>query len=99
MERLPDYQHRLQDLREQIDRLDESILQLLSRRADLVLKISALKVGQAVPLYAPWREEEILNRLKCLNPGPLYDQAVEEIFRAILKKSLELVHRAEGGRR
>lgn len=94
MDEAPQYLDRLTELREEIDQIDRDILRLLNRRAEIVLIIRSLKARQKVPLYAPWREEKILERLKALNPGPLYDQAVEEIFRTILKESLELV---EGG--
>ena len=87
------HSEQLAALRAQIDQVDRDILSLLNRRAELVLAIRSLKAGQNMPLYAPWREEQIFERLKALNPGPLYDQAIEEIFRTILKKSLELVEK------
>lgn len=97
MDEAPEYLDRLTKMRGEIDQVDREILRLLNRRAEMVLAIRALKAGQNVPLYAPWREEEILERLKALNPGPLYDQVVEKIFRTILKGSLELVEEAGGG--
>lgn len=96
MDKVPDYSDRLTELRMEIDQIDRQILRLLNHRAETVLIIRALKTGQNAPLYAPWREGEILERLKSLNPGPLYDQAVEKIFQTILRESLELVSKNGG---
>jgi len=97
MDIVREYLDRLTELRQEIDQIDQQILYFLNRRAETVLAIRALKAGQDMPLFAPWREEEILGRLKSLNPGLFYDQAIEEIFRVILKESLALMQREDGG--
>jgi len=38
----------------------------------------------------PQREQEILGRLKKLNPGPLDDRAIETIYRTILSESIRI---------
>ena len=48
-------------LRQQIDALDDELLALLSRRAQLAHRIGALKAG--APAYRPERESEILRRV------------------------------------
>ena len=56
-------------LRREIDALDDELLALLNRRADLARRIGALKQG--APAYRPERESEILRRVGERNPGAL----------------------------
>ena len=71
--------------REQIDNIDDQLLKLLNRRAELSLSIRQLKCDNAVSLFDPKREEEIVERLCKNNPGPLYDDDVRRLFLAIMK--------------
>lgn len=77
--RIPDELNRC---REQIDAIDDQLLQLISRRAQLARAIGALKNGS--PIYRPEREAQILRRVIGQNPGPLANEAVTAIFRTIM---------------
>ncbi len=78
----------LQRLRAEIDRLDEEVLQRLSRRAAIAGEIGRLKGGAAA--YRPEREAQVLRRIAGLNPGPLGEETVRRIFREIMSACLAL---------
>jgi len=75
----------LKKLRNHIDHVDHSLLELLTRRARLVKKIGSIKEKSGQPIFAPERERALLADLKSLNRGPLSNEAVENLF-------LEVVH-------
>ena len=77
----------LDRLRGEIDRVNDSILELLNERARYARAIGTLKVGQA---YRPEREAEVLRRMKERNPGPLSDATVAFLFREIMSACLAL---------
>lgn len=76
--------------REQIDQLDKQIVSLLNERASHSLAIRALKPGARMGLYDPAREEEIFQRIESFNEGPIYNDNLREIYRAILKVMKEI---------
>lgn len=78
----------LQRLRAEIDRLDEEVLQRLSRRAEIAHEIGRVKGGAVV--YRPEREAQVLRRITGLNQGPLADGTVWHIFREIMSACLAL---------
>lgn len=84
-------EEKIDNLRKQIDQVDETIVKSLNERAKLVLSIKSLKSRQGVPIYDPRREEEIFEHLTRTNQGPLYDDDVKEIYEKILQvmKALE----------
>ncbi len=71
----------LDRLRQEIDRIDDRILELLSERARLAKAIGHLKNGS---VYRPEREAQIVRRLLATNAGPLPGESVERIFREIM---------------
>ncbi len=82
--------NKLKKLRAEIDRIDEKILELLNKRAEVVLEIAKVKSAEKVGFYSPEREREILERLQHLNKGPFPNDALKVIFREILSASLSL---------
>jgi chorismate mutase/prephenate dehydratase len=74
----------LKKIREQIDRLDESLLKVLNERGRLVETIGRLKQRKSQGVYVPSREKSLLQRLKRLNPGPLSSQAVSDVFNSVM---------------
>ena len=78
----------LQRLRAEIDRLDEEVLQRLSRRAEIAHEIGRVKGGAVV--YRPEREAQVLRRITALNKGPLSEATVWRIFREIMSACLAL---------
>lgn len=82
---------RIQELRSQIDDIDSRVVALLNERARIVLEIKRVKDVSGVPIYDARREEEIFENLRRSNEGPLYDEALREVYETVLHwmKSLE----------
>jgi chorismate mutase / prephenate dehydratase len=74
----------LKKLREQIDRLDESLLKLLNERGQLVESVGEEKLKTSQAVFVPSREKSLLQRLKRLNSGPLSNQAIQDVFNEIV---------------
>lgn len=80
----------LNNLRKDIDGIDEEILRLLNQRTEIVLKVAETKRSQNLDYYIPVREQEILTRLKTRNCGPFPNDILEAIFKEIFCASLSL---------
>lgn len=72
----------LKQHRDQIDAIDEQILLLVNERAALARQIGSLKDDGVI--YRPEREAQVLRRLQANNTGPLSNEAVSNIFRAVM---------------
>lgn len=77
-------------LREQIDRIDAHILNLLNRRAGLAMRVGQLKSRERAAVYVPSRERQVFARLAELNQGPLSNNAIRAIYREIISASRAL---------
>jgi chorismate mutase/prephenate dehydratase len=80
----------LKILRQQIDTLDDQILDLLNRRADVVVAVGKAKDEKRGEYYVPSREKAIFERLLSGNKGPFPDEGVRRVFREIISASLSL---------
>ena len=82
----------LDALRAQIDHLDEQLVRLLNKRAELAIRVGHAKArgGHRSAKYAPEREKRIFQRLARLNGGPLRPQHVRTIFREVISSCLAL---------
>ncbi len=80
----------LTEVREAIDKLDLDILDCLNRRAELAKRVGSLKTGSDEPVFKPFREKEVLERLEKLNPGPLPSEHLRAIYREIMSSSRRL---------
>lgn len=81
---------RIEELRAEIDGIDAEIVALLNRRAALALAIRELKPIVKQPLYDPRREQEIYEKLRAANEGPLFDDNLREIWDVVLHVMKEL---------
>ena len=70
----------LDELREKIDKLDDTLLKLYNERMELVDQVGEVKNTTGAPIYRPEREQAILNRLKSQNKGKLTDAAIDALF-------------------
>lgn len=73
----------LDDLRQQIDAIDESLHDLLMRRAGLVEQIGAAKVGGGLALR-PGREAQVIRRLLARHAGRFPAGALVRLWREIM---------------
>ena len=80
----------IDDIRENIDRLDSELLRIFNERASLALAIGELKKGLDLPVYDPAREKRIFLRMTAENQGPLDDQAIVRLFERVVDESRRL---------
>ena len=69
-------------LRNDIDKIDSKLLDLISKRSSIAQKVGKLK-GDGV-IYKPEREAQVLLRLLKENKGPLSDESITNIFKSII---------------
>lgn len=80
----------IDDIREEIDRLDGELLRMFNRRASLALKIGEIKKERGLPVYDPTREKRIFERMQAVNPGPLDNHAIVRLFERVIDESRRL---------
>lgn len=80
----------LEELRRQIDVLDAQIVELLNERAKVVVEVGKFKQQSKLPIYAPDREKEVLERVRQYNKGPLPNRCVEAVWRELMSGSFAL---------
>ncbi|HUR46265.1 MAG TPA: prephenate dehydratase [Candidatus Saccharimonadales bacterium] len=76
--------------RKAIDHLDEQIIKLLNERTKHVLEIGEAKLKAGEEIYAPHREQAVLQRIGKLNKGPIQPEALQTIYREIMSSALAL---------
>lgn len=74
----------LDQVRQEIDDLDQKLVELLSLRAGLAKEVGLIKGQDSRPYFTPEREREIYERLAQINPGPLQNRQIVSIFREII---------------
>ena len=72
----------LDEVRKDIDAIDDEMLKLLSKRAELSLEVKKTAGGTAA--LRRGREQAIIQRMKEANPGPFSDEAIEDIYETIV---------------
>lgn len=80
----------LKAFRQQIDKLDLQILELINKRAALAGQIGKVKSATSEHVYSPAREEEVLQNVLASNKGPLGEATIRAIFREIISGSRAL---------
>ena len=78
----------LDNLRTQIDGIDDELAALLARRMDLAAQVAAIKRETGVPVLQPAREQAILARLD-EQVEPECRPALQMIYEAIFQASRE----------
>jgi chorismate mutase len=72
------------ELRAQISAGDREVLDALNRRLELVARLKQLKQETGLAFFDPERERRMLDELRAVNAGPLSDEGVEILLRALL---------------
>ncbi len=83
-------QGKVQELRDRVDEVDRELIRALNERARIVQEIMAIKSEAGTSIYDPKREEEILQRVVEMNPGPIYDSSMRDIYELILHRIRDL---------
>lgn len=81
----------LEDLRRDIDRVDEVIVRLLNERARVVCEIGRLKKETGEPIYQPDREKKVIEHVRGIAvEGPLGSDAIARLFERIIDEARHL---------
>ena len=84
----------LDDLRNDIDRVDEVLVRLLNERARCVCEIGRLKKQLGLEVYQPDREKDVLRHVKDVAcEGPLGPDAIGRLFERIIDEARRLERR------
>jgi len=91
----------LDDLRGDIDRLDEVIVRLLNERARCACEIGRIKRLEGIDVYQPDREKQVLAHVRSVaSEGPLGPDAIARLFERIIDEARRLerlmVHQEQG---
>ncbi len=87
----PTFDPDLEEVRRRIDQIDEQVVSLLNDRAKAAIEVGRIKsqTGNS-PTYAPEREQQVLERVRRVNPGPLPDACLEAVYRELMSGSFAL---------
>src|SRR5688572_10164292 len=84
----------LDELRRDIDRVDEVLVRLLNERARCVCEIVRLKKEQGIEFYQPDREKDVLRHVReVAHEGPLGPEAIGRLFERIIDEARRLERR------
>jgi chorismate mutase-like protein len=84
----------LDDLRNNIDRVDEVLVRLLNERARCACEIGRLKKELGVEIYQPDREKQVLDHVRGVAAeGPLGPDAIARLFERIIDEARRLERR------
>src|SRR6516162_10993343 len=84
----------LEDLRKNIDRVDEVLVRLLNERARCACEIGRLKKELGVEIYQPDREKQVLDHVRGVAAeGPLGPDAIARLFERIIDEARRLERR------
>ncbi len=88
----------IEELRNDIDRIDELMVRLLNERARCACEIGRIKKDQGVEIYQPDREKQVLNHVRSVAAeGPLGPEAIARLFERIIDEARGLERRVVHG--
>ena len=88
----------LDELRDDIDRVDEVLVRLLNERARVACEIGRLKKDLGVEVYQPEREKQVLAHVRSIAAeGPLGADAIARLFERIIDEARRLERRLVHG--
>jgi chorismate mutase len=85
----------LDELRDEIDKLDKSIVHLINKRTLYAVQIGRVKGKLGLPSYSPEREKEISEKINYYLEEPLTKSALQRIYERIIDES-RAVQKEEG---
>ena len=80
----------LQAIRQKIDTIDDQLIALLNDRAELVHEVGEIKKKDGLEIYAPEREEQLLQALVAKSKGRLPEKSIRAIYREVMSAALAL---------
>jgi chorismate mutase/prephenate dehydratase len=86
----------LEKLRQDIDKLDSKIVELLNERARLSLEILKEKQKSNLPIHNQKREQQVIQNAIRQNEGPLTSEQIKIIFQIIVESCRTIQQRQKG---
>lgn len=84
----------LDELRDDIDRVDEVLVRLLNERARVAVEIGHVKKELGIEVYQPEREKQVLAHVRGVAAeGPLGPDAIARLFERIIDEARRLERR------
>jgi chorismate mutase len=84
----------LEELRRDIDRVDEVLVRLLNERARCACEVGKLKKALGIDVYQPEREKEVIAHVRSIAvEGPLGPDAIARLFERIIDEARSLERR------
>lgn len=81
----------LEEHRNEINRIDNAIVDLINERTEHVIEIGKIKQEKGGPVYRPEREKEIYDRLEASGEGkPFPTEALRAVFGEIISASRQI---------
>lgn len=77
-------------IRENIDRIDKQLVELLNERLKLAAEIGKVKRSQGGQIYVAEREDAVLRKVTGQNQGPIRQEALKAIYREIMSAAIAL---------
>lgn len=77
----------LENHRKYIDRIDKTIVALLTERMRLGLAVGSVKSARRWPIRSAEREAEVLAQVRRAAAGPLSASSAERIFEVIIEET------------
>jgi chorismate mutase-like protein len=88
----------LDELRCDIDRVDEVLVRLLNERARCVCEVGRVKKALGIEIYQPDREKDVLKHVRDVAcEGPLGSDAIGRLFERIIDEARRLERRVVHG--
>ena len=75
---------KIDDIRRQIEGLDNKIQSALIKRAELALRVGEVKRNSGAPIIQPDREAVLIRRILSRHEGPLSKEAIVRIWREMI---------------
>ena len=84
----------LDELRRDIDRVDEVLVRLLNERARCACEVGKLKKELGIEVYQPEREKQVIQHVRSIaSEGPLGPDAIARLFERIIDEARSLERR------
>jgi len=77
----------IDDLREEIDKCNIELINILKKRQIIAKQIGIIKKAKNIKTYDPLREKVIINKMKSFSDENLSEEMIENIFKEILLAS------------
>ena len=78
---------RIDEIRKEIDFIDNQLLRLFNERASLAIDLGQIKKEKGLDIYDPDRELGIIEMMFNQNEGPLDEKAVRGLFQRVIDES------------